>query len=173
MSQLLPCSLLHSALVELMKRSGQSSYRRRWPGEHIINEVNVLINDLQQTWRLHPDTTSLLLDLSTAEELRLNYTAAIKYLKEYINRTNNHQDKSLQTKLAKYNEYSLFWRQLGMSPYDLYQLGVSLKKQYSATDLSETIKWLHSNNITEDKVLFYMKQHEIFTDLMLLDMVVE
>jgi len=167
---------LQIQMRSLIFQSKQGSYNRRYPNKKaipLIKEFIVRLQALIDNGQYNPE---VLLLMSQAKEMLLEYKSALHYMLLYMDATHNNNDKKCKKKAWQLQEGVDFWNSIILTPWEFESLGHYLEKNYDSTSLDATVDWLSSNGFTDDvvnKITEYLHSKEIYTDLSLLEVLVD
>ena len=166
---------LQIQMRNLIFQSKQNSYNRRYPEKKAIPYIKEFITRLQKLIDNDLYKPEVLLLMSQAKEMMLEYKSALHYMLLYLDASHNNDDKKFK-KIWQLQVGVNFWENIILTPSEFESMGRYLEKNYSSTGLDATMKWLSSNGFMEDttsKIIEYLHSIEVYTDLILLEVLVD
>jgi len=163
----------HKKLISIVSKSGQRSSQRRFPGKKTMREVQEFIHELESYRNEFPQCTDVILILSQAEEIRLDYEKAITHFNAYLDITCNRGKKKMMKKLVMLHESKKFWEQIQLSPFELDLLGKYLEEHYDPDGFTASKEWLLSHNKPIETTIAQWESIGLFNDFMILQYLVD
>ncbi len=170
--------LLQAAQASLflgMKLSKQGSYARRAPSTDSLPHFERAHEILERILTELPNHRQALVMMSQVSECLLDYDTALRLLSHALD-VGEPRSKKLLKRLALLREYSKIWRDLGLSPEMLRELGEYLEAQGvdpNHTTLRLTRDWLVENHIDDPEVVIdALRRRGAFSDFLVFSNVV-
>ncbi len=168
---------LEAMLLTTIRKSGQTSYGRRFPPEDVAVDLEGIVRDLRHFLahdNLNPRAWRL---LSQANECLLKYRSAFKCLEKALDIEQSREKRDLK-RLARLGECAKEWDAFPLSPHQVKQLGEFLLTHGAndpsfAKTLDLTAEWLRVHTIEDvESVMDYLQQHGANTDFHVLNNIV-
>jgi hypothetical protein len=142
---------------DAVRRSGQQSHRRRYPGNELSVEFGSLKRDLDcMVAENHPELSSVVLTLSQVCECMLDYPRAGSHLRAYVDLTGDRSKKTLK-RMAMIEEAIARWKLIAVTPPDLELLrqyiDIQMAKDGASKEFSHSCTWLEGNGYDKDLVV--------------------
>jgi hypothetical protein len=154
-----------------MRLSNQGSYARRAPSPGSLPFFANAQEQLEEVLTELPDNREALVMMSQVAECLLAYDKALSYLTRAFDAGEPKSKKSLK-RLALLRENSHAWRDLGLTPEMLRELGDHLESEGVTTDhttLRLTRDWLMEKHIADpESVIAALERRGAFSDFQVL-----
>ena len=163
---------LQIQLRHLCVLTQQGSYNRRLPGKKAIScieEFIVRLHAVIAQGHYHPE---VLLFMSQAKEMVLDYQSALDYFLRYLESVDKNKSNKDKKRIARLQSEMLFWKKIVLTPSEFKSLCRYLEENYSSNGFNSTKEWLASNGFTEkiiESIIDFLQTQGIGTDLMLLE----
>jgi hypothetical protein len=167
---------LRTQMRSLVFQSKQSSYNRSYPDKKAIPRIKEFIVRLQKLIDSTQYSPEVLLLMSQAKEMILEYKSALHYMQLYIDTSYNTEAKKYKKKIWQLQEGVEFWEKIILTPTEFMSMGCYLEKNYCSTNLDATTEWLVSNGFPDDivcKIIGYLHSKDIYTDLNFLEVLID
>jgi hypothetical protein len=166
---------LHKELLKIIKESKPRSSKRQIPDKNTIKRITEFCDKLQLMMTQNQDKNDLLLFMSQAKEMILDYKNAFLYYSLYMEKFSNPLSKN-KKKLVQLQMELEFWEKIQLTPWQLNSLGNYLEDHYNADNLDSTKEWLETNGIgkeTSKKIIGFLSTINIETDLIFLETLID
>jgi hypothetical protein len=135
--------------------SGQSNFRRRWPGLQAASIAQSVAEEARRYLAAKPEDRDALKILADACELRMDFFEAAVAIDKLL-ALSEERPKKLLSQLARVREAITFWRDLSLSPEELAELGAHISERVQRTRVNSTAitdAWLKQRGKDVDDVL--------------------
>jgi hypothetical protein len=151
---------IQSCLNEAMYLSGQQSYKRRYPGDDLMQTFQAIKNELLQLYFQKEmsvlNQSGILLALSQVSEAILDFGAAENYLIEWSNRTADRSNRTLK-RLTLLRASAAHWKVITLCPSDLEKMRDFVDKQIASqgpgSDFVYCRAWLAGTKYDQEQVI--------------------
>lgn len=169
-------TVLEEVLRQGLRLSRQGSYQRRAPAADSVPFLVRARDGLQALTSQSPTNSHAWKLLSLAHEALLDYGLALNCQQEFI-RQSGRSDKRELKRLALLRQVAVQWSEMPLSPVQLAELGVYLRKKLCGGMGDRTLRWtetwLAEQGIPQpERVVTALRKRGGFTDFQVFSNVV-